>query len=52
MFLAPSLTRGANNYVAAQPEDRNPVFRRNFPGEVTVAGAILRYSTTTPQAAR
>lgn len=48
MFLAPNITRAANRHVTEGPEDRNPTFRRTAAGLVDVGGAILRYSTTTP----
>lgn len=46
IFLPPSLTRAANEYVKGQPADRNPRFKRSG-SLVYVRGGILRYSTTT-----
>lgn len=46
IFLPPSLTRAANEYVKGQPDDRNPRFKRSG-SLVYVRGGILRYSTTT-----
>lgn len=52
MFIDPKISRAANDWVHNQPEDRNPVFRRNVNGLVEYHGAILRYSTTTEASAR
>lgn len=47
VFLPASLTRAANDFVKAQPVERNPRFpRKDFGGAVMVGGNILRYSTT------
>lgn len=45
-FLPAALVKRTNDYVKAQPEDRNPRFKRGT--GMNVAGGILRYSTTTP----
>lgn len=47
-FLPASLTEGANRFVKNGPADKNPRFKRDVPGLVTVGGSILRYSSTTP----
>lgn len=47
-FLPASLVKRTNDYVAAQPADRNPRFKRGV--GLSVAGGILRYSTITPAA--
>lgn len=45
IFIDPRISRAANEWVASQDRDI-PRFRADAPGLVTVAGAILRYSTT------
>lgn len=52
MFLPPALSRATNEYVKNGPADKNTVFRRNAKGLVELAGAILRYSTTSPGVTR
>ena len=52
MFLPDRLTAATNRHVHNGPELRAPAFKRVFPGLVTVRGAVLRYSTTTPERAR
>ncbi|MFI8890498.1 hypothetical protein [Streptomyces paradoxus] len=46
MFLSPRAVASANNYVKNGPEDRNPSFRAGV--GISVSGATLRYSTTSP----
>jgi hypothetical protein len=50
MFLPANVVAAANRHVHNSTPDKLPSFRRNFAGEVTVRGSLLRYSTTTPPA--
>lgn len=52
MFLDAKLTAATNRHVTNGPEDRLPVFKRNYPGRVDVGGSILRYASTTPDVKR
>jgi len=47
-FLPSALTESTNRYVASQPADSNPVFKRNAAGTIHIGGSVLRYSSVTP----
>ncbi|MDG9711172.1 hypothetical protein [Streptomyces sp. DH10] len=46
MFLGPRAVHSTNAYVERSPEDRLPSFKAGI--GLTVNGATLRYSTTSP----
>lgn len=48
VFLDPKLTRYTNRHVTEGPKDALPHFKHTGPSLVTVGGALLRYSSTTP----